>query len=137
MPAVIYLGQQPPNPHTLRPGSITHICIEGLLYVDDLALMSICPRELQSIIGFMPANTGVSEIACKLIQKKQKSWTSSKPLPSSAPGGVNTSPAQPCPPFTCTHPFNLQPSHLTLSTKPRSEERRVGKECRSRWSPYH
>src|SRR3712207_7633342 len=23
------------------------------------------------------------------------------------------------------------------STRPRSEERRVGKECRSRWSPYH
>src|SRR5215510_14552014 len=23
------------------------------------------------------------------------------------------------------------------STAPRSEERRVGKECRSRWSPYH
>ena len=23
------------------------------------------------------------------------------------------------------------------SPKPRSEERRVGKECRSRWSPYH
>ena len=23
------------------------------------------------------------------------------------------------------------------STLPRSEERRVGKECRSRWSPYH
>ena len=22
-------------------------------------------------------------------------------------------------------------------TIPRSEERRVGKECRSRWSPYH
>ena len=26
--------------------------------------------------------------------------------------------------------------HLT-STLLRSEERRVGKECRSRWSPYH
>src|SRR5690349_22184265 len=25
----------------------------------------------------------------------------------------------------------------TRSTSPRSEERRVGKECRSRWSPYH
>src|SRR5207248_8836509 len=25
----------------------------------------------------------------------------------------------------------------TDSTTPRSEERRVGKECRSRWSPYH
>ena len=23
------------------------------------------------------------------------------------------------------------------ATGPRSEERRVGKECRSRWSPYH
>ena len=26
---------------------------------------------------------------------------------------------------------------IMLSTKKRSEERRVGKECRSRWSPYH
>ena len=24
-----------------------------------------------------------------------------------------------------------------INTKKRSEERRVGKECRSRWSPYH
>ena len=24
-----------------------------------------------------------------------------------------------------------------LITRPRSEERSVGKECRSRWSPYH
>src|SRR5687767_15600704 len=28
-------------------------------------------------------------------------------------------------------------SHTTTSTTTRSEERRVGKECRSRWSPYH
>ena len=26
---------------------------------------------------------------------------------------------------------------LSLVVSPRSEERRVGKECRSRWSPYH
>src|SRR5258708_16898578 len=26
---------------------------------------------------------------------------------------------------------------LQASVEPRSEERRVGKECRSRWSPYH
>src|SRR5260221_14211287 len=26
---------------------------------------------------------------------------------------------------------------LPLADKARSEERRVGKECRSRWSPYH
>ena len=27
--------------------------------------------------------------------------------------------------------------HLVPLAHPRSEERRVGKECRSRWSPYH
>ena len=26
---------------------------------------------------------------------------------------------------------------MQLRVKTRSEERRVGKECRSRWSPYH
>src|SRR3989441_8297678 len=29
------------------------------------------------------------------------------------------------------------PSHGTGRLERRSEERRVGKECRSRWSPYH
>ena len=29
--------------------------------------------------------------------------------------------------------YDLKTSHVL----PRSEERRVGKECRSRWSPYH
>src|SRR5260221_91988 len=33
-----------------------------------------------------------------------------------------------------THHFHQQRS---LRAKTRSEERRVGKECRSRWSPYH
>ena len=28
-------------------------------------------------------------------------------------------------------------SSLNLENNKRSEERRVGKECRSRWSPYH
>ena len=26
---------------------------------------------------------------------------------------------------------------VTMDNEQRSEERRVGKECRSRWSPYH
>ena len=40
-------------------------------------------------------------------------------------------------------PLAYTPAHLaeqifaTRSTLTRSEERRVGKECRSRWSPYH
>src|SRR2546426_5962556 len=30
-----------------------------------------------------------------------------------------------------------EPADDVLALRPRSEERRVGKECRSRWSPYH
>ena len=36
------------------------------------------------------------------------------------------------PPFTISKVGNIVKPTLT-----RSEERRVGKECRSRWSPYH
>src|SRR5258705_6702331 len=36
-----------------------------------------------------------------------------------------------------SNPANLINLGLTDSGTPRSEERRVGKECRSRWSPYH
>src|SRR5260370_26067383 len=51
--------------------------------------------------------------------------------------------------FNVTTPVTLPPCRLVLVTSPistgseaiaktiRSEERRVGKECRSRWSPYH
>ena len=53
------------------------------------------------------------------------------------------------PEYTQTHVHRvsdaIQPSHPLSSPSPpapnpsqhRSEERRVGKECRSRWSPYH
>ena len=34
--------------------------------------------------------------------------------------------------------LNIDHDHKTLELRGlRSEERRVGKECRSRWSPYH
>src|SRR5687767_3631300 len=32
---------------------------------------------------------------------------------------------------------NQRPDHTTIARFRRSEERRVGKECRSRWSAYH
>src|SRR5256885_7039436 len=34
------------------------------------------------------------------------------------------------------HAFDKDPHHWA-TPRTRSEERRVGKECRSRWSPYH
>ena len=34
--------------------------------------------------------------------------------------------------------FGVEADSITMDTSfERSEERRVGKECRSRWSPYH
>ena len=39
---------------------------------------------------------------------------------------------------THSHSEHLSPDDIRRVMKPdRSEERRVGKECRSRWSPYH
>ena len=35
------------------------------------------------------------------------------------------------------HNHEMNAENLYVSTVVRSEERRVGKECRSRWSPYH
>ena len=33
--------------------------------------------------------------------------------------------------------LSIQPNSWNIIGLDRSEERRVGKECRSRWSPYH
>src|SRR2546430_5287693 len=43
-------------------------------------------------------------------------------------------------PATCqvkAHLEYLLPAPAGMDSQARSEERRVGKECRSRWSPYH
>ena len=45
-----------------------------------------------------------------------------------------------CSVFQFTDEYRKQDYDICPSTHPkrtRSEERRVGKECRSRWSPYH
>ena len=39
--------------------------------------------------------------------------------------------------FCLKRPLALKPGIEVDSRRLRSEERRVGKECRSRWSPYH
>ena len=37
----------------------------------------------------------------------------------------------------CGFGFEKRESYENMVRRNRSEERRVGKECRSRWSPYH
>src|SRR2546422_5134726 len=39
--------------------------------------------------------------------------------------------------FGGNHAFPQHTDNTTAEVRERSEERRVGKECRSRWSPYH
>ena len=39
--------------------------------------------------------------------------------------------------FDIPHLWNILGIAGDIYTETRSEERRVGKECRSRWSPYH
>ena len=39
--------------------------------------------------------------------------------------------------FDFLYGFDFFRNWLDAMSKARSEERRVGKECRSRWSPYH
>src|SRR5690242_21325328 len=39
--------------------------------------------------------------------------------------------------ITLVHTMNQDPATTRQALDARSEERRVGKECRSRWSPYH
>src|SRR5260221_14200133 len=43
----------------------------------------------------------------------------------------------PAPPKAEKITVELASSEVTFAVDLRSEERRVGKECRSRWSPYH
>ena len=39
--------------------------------------------------------------------------------------------------YICKHCGNIIAKVKDVGVPVRSEERRVGKECRSRWSPYH
>src|SRR5206468_8704132 len=51
------------------------------------------------------------------------------------PGGNTTTP--PTPPMTEVPEPTPVPTSSAFANVKRSEERRVGKECRSRWSPNH
>jgi hypothetical protein len=107
------LGRHPPNPHTL--GSTMHIWIGGLLYVDDLVLMSTCPRELQAMLHVSQQWSTQSRM--RINTEKTKIMASSETLALLPPGVDNIGPAQSCIPFTCTHSSQLPTLARTLFTK--------------------
>ena len=54
--------------------------------------------------------------------------------------GLENLPAKGAALLICNHPTGIADGvavYDALKARRRSEERRVGKECRSRWSPYH
>src|SRR5256885_15726206 len=68
-------------------------------------------------------------------------WQASPPGPAHSQTPSHTCHTTHLPPPRHSPPLP-RPRNCTIcsppaSTTPRSEERRVGKECRSRWSPYH
>src|SRR5258707_5819212 len=66
-----------------------------------------------------------------LLQKKQPSSTMASPLPAWFP-------SRPRLQISFARRWAaVQVSEQRIFATTRSEERRVGKECRSRWSPYH
>src|SRR2546422_9591446 len=59
------------------------------------------------------------------------------PISRSSPAGESVVAARPCPPACAARRAATTGRATGRRDRTRSEERRVGKECRSRWSPYH
>src|SRR5258708_33355544 len=63
--------------------------------------------------------------------------SSARGIPSGKRTLLGVASALPPPPPSARTARVGPPSGPSRAPPPRSEERRVGKECRSRWSPYH
>src|SRR3712207_7658853 len=89
---------------------------------------------------FFKAEDGIRDIGVTGVQ------TCALPI-STTPTTSRRRPSLPLSPDTSSPPvrvsvrvrnrFDVGLASLTGASGARSEERRVGKECRSRWSPYH
>src|SRR3712207_7009229 len=74
----------------------------------------------------------------RLASPRKSPGATTTRLPSTSSVSPTTSPTLIFGPWMSCITATLRPKDSAASrTKLRSEERRVGKECRSRWSPYH
>src|SRR3712207_7652936 len=91
-------------------------------------------EEVVRIVFFFQAEDGIRDIGVTGVQ------TCALPISPSRGSGrsASRSTARSRPPIPSAS-ADLSPTArwLPKGAGPRSEERRVGKECRSRWSPYH
>src|SRR2546430_3978818 len=100
---------------------IEHFFFQAEDGIRDLTVTGVQTCALPILSGSPPAAAEAANAAAPAA--------SAAPAPSaSAPAGEGTKPAPAAAPV---------PAKAAPPPAPRSEERRVGKECRSRWSPYH
>src|SRR3989442_13962970 len=87
------------------------------------------PRSMKHLVaGFVLCVAMSSFVAAQRGQPQQKSQPQQRPA---------EAPAKAADDQTISVNVDLVNILFTVADKKRSEERRVGKECRSRWSPYH
>src|SRR2546425_10154917 len=92
-------------------------------------------KPVRFIVPFPPG--GATDISARLLgEKLTQIWGQTVVIENrgGAGGGVGAAEAARAAPDGYTLFF---PSGSVVTANQRSEERRVGKECRSRWSPYH
>ena len=113
--------------------------INNLRYADDTTLMAESEEELKSLL--MKVIEESEKVVLKLNIKKTTIMASG-PITSWQIDGETLETVSDfifggskiTAEGDCSHEIKRR---LLLGRKVRSEERRVGKECRSRWSPYH
>jgi len=98
----------------LQHNGTTQIWIGGLLYVDDLALMSTCLSELQAML-YVCQEWSIRN-RMQINTQKTKVMALRHP-PSRRPVVASTDQAQPYPPSTSTHPSQSPPLALTSSLR--------------------
>src|SRR2546422_2952256 len=99
-----------------------------------IVLLPLLPRVLTLLVFFFQAEDGIRDVAVTGVQTCA--------LPISMRVGQPLPPPVPRPTLALdgiVWDGGVSPTALVegFSGIERSEERRVGKECRSRWSPYH
>src|SRR2546430_4339763 len=109
-----------------------------------LANLTVIKRyEYALLFFFFQAEDGIRDLTVTGVQTCALPISSaSTPARTSAPSAMPAPSARTTPSWRAAHaPCDTSGScgraSTTSAATTRSEERRVGKECRSRWSPYH
>src|SRR3712207_7092067 len=90
---------------------------------------------------FFQAEDGIRDIGVTGVQTCalpiSATGSATTPTPTTTATAWPTAPTTARRSRTATRTTTTTAAPATPATSARSEERRVGKECRSRWSPYH